>query len=150
MRFHFRNLAPAVLGVLIALAPATDALADSRSETRIYGGLALSFGAAQQPGLGVLAGVRAARVNAANSVRGIDANVRYDIQRGFERVAVAGLIGRPNAYLNLGGGFNLFGNELFVTGAAQTRHLRAGIDYGVMSGNAGGYFEANTLRRPRR
>jgi hypothetical protein len=150
MRYHFRNFAPAALACLLALSLATGASADSHSATRVYAGLALSFSALQQPGLGAVVGVRATRLNAGDRLLGVDANVRYDLRRGFERVAVGGLIGRPNAHLNLGGGFNLLGNELFVTGAAQTRHLRAGVDYGVMTGNAGGYFEVNTLRRPRR
>lgn len=150
MRIHIRYIALPLLAGALALPPAAGVEAQSRSSTRVYAGVALSFGAAADPGIGVVAGLRSTRVNASNRLRGIDANVRYDIRRGFDRVAVAGLIGRRNAYLNLGGGFDPSAGEVFVTGAAQTSHLRAGVDYGVMSGTAGGYFELNTLRRPGR
>lgn len=150
MRFHLRGIAAGVLAFLLALASTAGAEAQSRTSTEIYAGLAVSFGGGEELGFGILAGLRSTRVSAANRLRGIDANVRFDFRRGFDRVAVTGLIGRPSAHVNLGGGFNMLAGELFVTGAAQTRHLRAGIDYGVMSGHAGGYFELNTLRRPSR
>jgi hypothetical protein len=150
MYFHFRYILAPALACVLALAPGTAAQAQSRNSTHIYAGVALSFSPVEQPGIGVLAGVRSTRVNASNRLRGIDANVRYDIQRGFDRVALSGLIGRRSAYINVGGGFNPLLGEAFVTGAAQTRHLRAGLDYGIMSGDSGGYFELNTLRRPGR
>jgi hypothetical protein len=150
MRFHFRHIRIPILAFALATASVSGVAAGSRSSTHVYAGVALSFGAAEQPGLGLVAGLRSTRVNASNRLLGIDANVRYDVQRGFDRAALAGLVGRRGAYLNLGGGFNPLSGEVFVTGAAQTRHLRAGVDYGVLSGAAGGYFELNTLRRPGR
>jgi hypothetical protein len=150
MRFHFRYIAASTLACILALAPQIEAQAQSRNSTHVYAGIALSFGAAEQSGIGALVGLRSTRVNASNRLRGIDANARYDFRRGFDRVAVAGLIGRRNAYLNLGGGFDPLAGEVFVTGAAQARHLRAGVDYGLVTGAAGGYFELNTLDRPGR
>ena len=150
MRFHFRYIVAPTLACVAALAPLADAQAQSRSSTHVYAGVALSFGAAEQAGIGAVAGLRSVRVNASNRLRGVDVNARYDFRRGFDRVALAGLVGRRSAYLNLGGGFDPIAGELFVTGAAQTRHLRAGVDYGLVTGASGGYFEANTLRRPGR
>ncbi len=135
-------------GLVLGQAGAVEA--QSRNTTRAYAGVALSFGAGDAPGVGLVAGLQAVRVSASNGLRGIDLNARYTLRSGFDRFAVAGLVGRRSAYLNLGAGFDPLTAELFVTGAAQTRHLRAGIDYGLISGYSGGYFEANTLQRPNR
>lgn len=150
MRFCLRPLAAFALAGVLVLPFHTAAEAQSRNQTRAYAGLALSFGPAEPLGAGVVVGVQSVRVNASDRLRGIDVNARYDFIRGFDRVSLAGLIGRRSGYLNLGAGMNPTSGDFFVTGAAQTRHLRAGVDYGVMSGTAGGYFEVNTLRRPDR
>jgi len=147
MQVNLRKLAAITLAAAIAFALPGSGDAQSRSDTRIYGGLAVSFGTVAQPGIGAVVGLQSTRLQPSNRLLGFDVHGRYDFQRGFDRIAIAGLIGRRGGYLNLGGGFNPASGELFVTGAAQMRHLRAGVDYNVMSATAAGYFEANTLQR---
>ena len=146
----FRHMAVAALAGTVALALPAAAEAQSRTDLRIYAGIAVSFGPAEQPGFGAVVGVQSIRVSASNRLRGLDLNARYSFPTGFDRVALAGLIGRRGGYLNLGGGFNPTRGEIFVTGAAQMANLRAGLDYGVASATAGGYFELNSLSRPGR
>ena len=140
-----RSLAATALAAAFALSTPADA--QTRSDTRVYAGVSVSFGAQPEPGFGAIVGLQSTRLRPSGRMRGIDIHGRYDFLRGFDRVAVAGLIGRRNGYLNLGGGYNPLSGEVFVTGAAQAQNIRAGLDYGVLTGTSAGYFELNTLRR---
>ncbi len=121
-----------------------------RDHTRAYIGLSWSFGARATGQPSVVVGVQSIRVRSSNSLRGIDVNARFNFTDGFERVAIAGLLGRRDVYANLGGGFNIRDGEPFVTAAVQGPFLRAGLDVGINSGNWAPYVEINTLERPRR
>lgn len=122
----------------------------TRDHTRAYIGLSWSFGARTTSQPSVVVGVQSIRVRSSNSLRGIDVNARFNFTDGFERVAIAGLLGRRDVYANLGGGFNIRDGEPFVTAAVQGPFLRAGLDVGINSGNWAPYVEINTLERPRR
>lgn len=120
----------------------------SQTTTRAYIGLSLSFGGGEvRPSF--VTGVQSVRVRSSNRLQGIDLNARFNFTDGFERVAVAGLIGNRTAYANIGAGYNMRSAEPFGTVALQGAFLRAGADFGL-SGSVTPYVEVNTLDRPRR
>ena len=122
----------------------------SRDDTRAYLGVSWSLGANASFQPSFVVGVQSIRVRSSNRLRGIDVNARFNFTDGFERVAIAGLIGRRDVYANIGGGFNIRQGEPFGTVAVQGPFLRAGLDVGLTTGNWDPYFEINTLDRPRR
>jgi len=122
----------------------------SRTSTRGYLGLSVSFGGGGAAKSGLVVGVQSIRVRSSNRLHGVDANVRFSFDSGFDRFAVAGLVGRRDVYANIGGGYSARRGEAFATGGVQAPFMRAGADFGLQSGNFEPYLEVNTLDRPRR
>lgn len=147
-------LAPATISLGAAPAEAAEALPiapapGAREDTRAYAGIVFSFGNEARASVGVVVGVQHTRVRRNNTLRGVDLNARWDFTRGFDRIALAGLVGSRDLYANVGAGFRPTSGEVFATAAGQTRHLRIGGDF-AFSGAFEGFGEVNSLTRLRR